>query len=129
MSADGTDPRVFRRSVSGAAPKQGERIELGTGTPDERIAKIERVVVGLTQVVETVAARGVEDRHALLADEAWWTCSRCSKRLGIVDNKQGVLRLRHDGGRFLYAIHPGVGGRVETTCSGCGTANVLDDKR
>lgn len=126
-----TTQTVIRRGVQ--PPTAREKIVLGEGTEPERLGKIERVIAGLIPVIDNVAkvaaagGLGGEERPALGDDEAWWTCSGCKKRLGIVNNKTGELRIRHDGGRFLYRVLPGLGGKVMTACNSCGIENVLKD--
>lgn len=120
------DPVVIRRGP--APPEPREKIVLGEGTDAERLAKLERVIVGIVPMIDAAMKTAGEDRTALQEHEAWWTCSTCKKRLGIVNNSTGELRIRHDGGRFLYRVSPGSGGRVTTSCNSCGHENVLVDK-
>ena len=127
-----TMPSVVRRAASVAPPVAREKIVLGEGSDSERLGNVERVVAGLIPIIDGVAKAagsgfGGEERPALGESEAWWTCSGCKKRLGIVNNATGELRIRHDGGRFLYRVLPGSGGRVTTACNSCGIENVLKD--
>ncbi len=122
----GDSPPVIRRSGP-SAPVSSEKIVLGEGTDSERLAKLERVLVGLVPMIDAAIKHGGEERSALAESEAWWTCSGCKKRLGIVNNATGELRIRHDGGRFLYRIAPGAGGSVVTACNSCGAENTLRD--
>ena len=113
-------------------PGQRERIVLGEGSAHDRLSAIERVIAGLIPVIDGLgrvvsAGTNAEERPALGDSEAWWTCSGCKKRLGIVNNVTGELRIRHDGGRFLYRVVSGVGGSTSTTCNSCGVENTLKD--
>lgn len=104
---------------------------IGEGSASERLTAIERVLAGMIPVLDAAskaaAAGGGDERPTLGPSEAWWCCSGCKKRLGIVDNAAGELRIRHDGGRFLYRIVSGAGGRTSTACNSCGIENVLRD--
>lgn len=128
-----TMPPVVRRGASVPPPVARERIVLGEGSDSERLGNVERVLAGMVPILDGVAkvaatgGLGGEERPALGENEAWWTCSGCKKRLGIVNNATGELRIRHDGGRFLYRVSPGAGGKVVTACNSCGIENVLKD--
>ena len=128
----GRAPEVLRRGAAAVGPAARERIVLGEGSEAERLGSIERVLAGLIPVIDglgrvVAAGQNTEERPALADTEAWWTCSGCRKRLGIVNNAGGELRIRHDRGRFLYRIVSGAGGSTTTTCNSCGVENTLRD--
>jgi hypothetical protein len=125
-------PDVVRRGAASSPPARQERIVLGEGSAHDRLSAIERVLAGLIPAIDglgraVAAGGGGEERPALGESEAWWTCTGCKKRLGIVSNATGELRIRHDGGRFLYRVVSGAGGSTSTTCNSCGVENVLKD--
>lgn len=129
---DHTGPEIVRRGSAAVQPVARERIVLGEGTAADRLTAVERVIAGLIPVIDGVGkavatGHGGEERPTLGESEAWWCCSGCKKRLGIVNNATGELRIRHDGGRFLYRITSGAGGKTATACNSCGVENVLKD--
>lgn len=125
-------PEIVRRGSAAVPPVARERIVLGEGSTTDRLGAVERVLAGVIPVIDGIgkavaSGHGGEERPTLGESEAWWCCSGCKKRLGIVNNATGELRIRHDGGRFLYRITSGAGGKTATACNSCGVENVLKD--